>query len=86
MSHTDPPAELIALAEELRDLMHGHFIPAKDEGDASQVHTTGQLHALMQQHVPDKFPLEHFRDLMLQAGFIESHVGGHWYWLLKSPY
>lgn len=86
MGQTDPNDDLVALTEELRDMMQGHFLPAKDEGDASQFQTTGQLHALIQQHAPGKFPIEIFRDLMLQAGFLEVQVGGFWYWLLKSPY
>lgn len=86
MGHSDPNNELAALAEELRDLMQGHFLPAADEGDTSIFQTTGQLHALVTQHAPGKFPLDVFRELMLLAGFHEAQVGGFWYWLLKSPY
>lgn len=65
------------------DLLRAHFEPARSAQDASDMRTTSQLFALIDEHSPDLVKPAQLRDVLITLGYNEQLVGSEFMWMLK---
>lgn len=70
------------LIEGLTDLITRQYRPAKGAGEATDMLSTEQICAILEEHSPELIPRHLLRDALEGLGFRTHRVGSTIYWLL----
>ena len=66
------------------DLLTTHYRPARDAGEATEMLTTEQLWAWVEEHLPERMQRSGLRGLLLRLEFRDLSLHGTLYWLLRA--